>query len=323
VTVPHDHGLLDVGDGQHVHWECCGNPDGTPVLMVHGGPGSGCTPAMRHVVDPTRHRLILFDQRGCGRSRPHVADPTTDLTTNTTHHLVADVERLRRHLGVARWLLTGGSWGSTLILAYAQRHPERVSGVVIRGVTTTSRRELRWLYRGAGRFFPAEQERFRAHVPEASEDLFGDGGVLAAYARRCSSPDPDVSERAAAQWCAWEDALIAHESTGRPGAYSDRPPQDRLALVRICAHYFAHAAWLEEDELLHRAARLAGIPAVLLHGRLDLSSPLETAWLLARAWPGAELVVVEDAGHTGTPSMREPLRQAYDDVVDRAARADR
>lgn len=156
--------------------------------MVHGGPGSGCSPAMRDIVNLARHRLILFDQRGCGRSRPHAADLTSDLTVNTTRHLLADMQRLRRHLGVTRWLLTGGSWGSTLILAYAQRHPERVSGVVIRGVTTTSRRELRWLYRGAGRFFPAEQERFRAHVPEASEDLFGDDGVLAAYARRCSSP---------------------------------------------------------------------------------------------------------------------------------------
>lgn len=154
MTVPYDHGLLDVDDVQHVYWECCGNPDGTPVLMVHGGPGSGCSPSMRNVVDLARHRLILFDQRGCGRSRPHAADPTTDLTANTTQHLVADMERLRQHLGVTRWLLTGGSWGSTLILAYAQRHPGRVSGVVIRGVTTTSRRELRWPYLGRRTIFP-------------------------------------------------------------------------------------------------------------------------------------------------------------------------
>jgi proline iminopeptidase len=242
------------------------------------------------------------------------------MDANTTHHLVADMERLREHLGVRRWLLVGGSWGSTLILAYARRHPDKVSGVVISGVTTSRRTEIDWLYRGAGRFFPAEQERFRAHVPEASDELFGDDGVLAAYARRCACPDPDVRERAVEHWCAWENALLAHETNGRPGAFgAGRPPRDRLALVRICAHYFSHAAWLEEDELLRAAPRLGGIPSILVHGRLDLSCPLDTAWRLSKSWPGAELVVIEDSGHTGSPTMREQLQRACRDVADRAS----
>lgn len=315
MTDPHTRGLLDVGDGHRVYWECCGNPDGIPALMVHGGPGSGCSPGMRDAVDLTRHRLILFDQRGCGRSLPPAADPATSMDANTTGHLVADMERLREHLGVGRWMLTGGSWGSTLILAYAQRHPDRVAGVVISGVTTSRRAELEWLYRGAGRFFPAEQQRFRAHVPDAGDDLFGEDGVLAAYARRCSSPDADTRDQAAVEWCAWEDALIAHESRGRPGAYGNRPPRDRLAFVRICAHYFSNAAWLDDEQLLRDAGRLAGVPAVLVHGRLDLSAPLDTAWALANAWPGAELVVVEDSGHTGSPTMRDHLARAHRDVA--------
>ena len=320
VTEPYDYGLLDVGDDQRVYWECCGNPDGVPTLMVHGGPGSGCSTRMRNAVDLTRHRLILFDQRGCGRSRPHAGDPSTALDANTTHHLLADIERLREHHGVRRWLLVGGSWGSTLMLAYAQRHPRRVSGVIISGVTTSRRTEIDWLYRGAGRFFPAEQRRFRTHVPEASDELFGEDGVLAAYARRCAHPDPEIRERAVAQWCEWENALLAHETNGRPGAFgAGRSTRDRLALVRICAHYYSHAAWLEEDTLLRAAPRLAGIPSVLVHGRLDLSCPLDTAWALAEAWPDAELVVIEDSGHTGSPAMREELRRAYRNVADRAS----
>ena len=152
---PYDHGMLDVGDGNHVYWETCGNPDGKPALVVHGGPGSGCTPGQRRGFDPDRYRAVLFDQRGCGRSTPHASDPATDMSVNTTAHLIADMERLREHLGIERWLLHGGSWGSTLILAYAQRHPDRVSEIVIPSVTTTRRSEIDWLYRGVGRFYPA------------------------------------------------------------------------------------------------------------------------------------------------------------------------
>lgn len=296
---PYAHGLLDVGDGNRIYWEACGNPDGKPALVVHGGPGSGCGTGSRRYFDPDRYRVILFDQRGCGRSVPHASDPATDMSTNTTHHLLADMERLREHLGVERWLLYGGSWGSTLILAYAERHPERVSEIVLLGVTTTRRSEIDWLYWGVGRFFPAEWARFRLGVPaDARDDLVG------AYARLLESPDPEVRSKAAWDWLAWEDAVISLESNGTPGAYSDRPPDAAVAFVRICTHYFSHGAWLEEGDLLANARRLAGTPGVLLHGRLDLGSPVGTAWELAQAWPDAELVVVDDSGHTGSATMR-------------------
>lgn len=297
---PYAQGMLDVGDGNRVRWEVCGNPLGKPALVVHGGPGAGCNPRARRYFDPEAYRIVLFDQRGCGRSTPHAADPATDMRHNTTDHLLADMERLREHLGIERWLLHGGSWGSTLLLAYAQRHPLRVSQIVVSGVTTTRRREIDWLYRGAGRFFPQQWELFREGVPRAERD----GDLVAAYARLMESDRPAVRERAAADWCRWEDAVLSLEPNGGPDPYSGRPSDARLALVRIAAHYFAHGAWLEEGQLLRDAGRLEGIPGVLFHGRLDLSTPLETAWKLARAWKSAELVVVDDSGHKGSASLR-------------------
>lgn len=210
---PYDRGLLDVGDDNLVYWEMCGNPDGKPVLMVHGGPGTGCTPGMRRMFYPDRYRSVLFDQRGCGRSLPHASDPATDMSRNTTEHLIADMEQLREHLGIERWLLCGGSWGSTLILAYAERHPERVTEIVISSVTTTRRREIDWLYRGVARFFPEEWERFRAGVPEAEHG----GDLVGAYARLMEHPDPQVRAQAAVDWCAWEDAVVSLEPNPKPG----------------------------------------------------------------------------------------------------------
>jgi proline iminopeptidase len=303
---PDDHGLLDVGDGNRVYWETRGNPAGRPAVVVHGGPGSGLEGSTGRSFDHDRYRIVLFDQRGCGRSTPHASDPATDLAVNTTEHLLRDMELLREHLGIDRWLLHGGSWGSTLSLAYAERHPERVSALVIPSVTTGRRSEIDWLYRGVGRFFPAEWERFRAGVPEDERD----GDLLAAYARLTEAPDPDVRARATNDWLAWEDAVVSQEPQGVRDAYSNRPPRAQLAFVRICAHYFSHGAWLEEGALLRDAHRLAGIPGVLIHGRLDLGSPLGTAWELAQAWPDAELVVVEDAGHTGSDAMRQAVRAA-------------
>jgi proline iminopeptidase len=294
---PAEHGLLDVGDGNLVYWETCGNPAGKPAVVLHGGPGSGCTPGQRRAFDPRRYRVVLFDQRGCGRSRPHASDPATDLSHNTTEHLIADLERLREHLGIDRWLLSGASWGSTLLLAYAQRYPERVSEIVITAVTTTRRTEIDWLYRGLSRFFPEAWHRFRAGAPDP------DGDLLAGYARLLADPDPRVRARAAEDWHAWEDATISLEPNGKPNSYSDRPPAELLSRARICAHYFANGAWLPEGALLREAHRLAGIPGVLIHGRLDLGSPLDTAWELARGWPDAELAVVEDSGHTGSDTM--------------------
>jgi proline iminopeptidase len=305
---PYESGLLDVGDGNRIYWETSGNPDGKPALVVHGGPGSGGHRSSRRFFDPERYRIVLFDQRGCGESLPHASDPATDMSMNTTHHLIADMERLREHLAIERWLLYGGSWGSTLILAYAERFPDRVSEIVILGVTTTGADEIDWLYRGVGRFFPEEWERFRHGVPEAERD----GDLLAAYARLMEHPDADVRAKAASDWLAWEDAVISQEPHGTPNMYSDRPPAAQLAFVRICAHYFSHAAWLEEGVLLREAHRLAGIPGVLIHGRLDLGSPLTTAWELARAWPDATLHVVDDSGHTGSDTMSREIRAALD-----------
>ncbi|SEN85007.1 prolyl aminopeptidase [Actinacidiphila rubida] len=305
---PYEQGMLDAGDGNRVYWEVCGNPRGKPAVVVHGGPGSGCTPGTRRFFDPERYRVVLFDQRNCGRSTPHAADPATDLTANTTHHLVADMEALRAHLGIERWLLHGFSWGSTLALAYAERHPGRVSEIVISSVTTTRRSETDWLYRGVGRFFPEQWERFLAGAPGTPRD----GDVVAAYARLTEHPDAAVRERATADWCAWEDAVLSGETRGAANPYGDRPTTARLAFVRICARYFSHGAWLEEGELLREAHRLAGIPGVLVHGRLDMGGPLDTAWELRRGWPDAELTVVEDAGHLGTEETRGIVLRALD-----------
>jgi proline iminopeptidase len=307
-TEPHERGLLDVGDGNLVYWEARGNPAGKPALVVHGGPGSSCEGSTGRSFDPKRYRILLFDQRGCGRSTPHASLPSTDMSVNTTEHLLADMERLREHVAIEGWLLHGGSWGSTLILAYAERHPERVSAIVIPSVTTSRRSEIDWLYRGVGRFFPEEWERFRHGVPEAERD----GDLLAAYARLMEHPDAHVRAKAASDWLAWEDAVISQEPHGTPNMYSDRPPAAQLAFVRICAHYFSHAAWLEEGVLLREAHRLAGIPGVLIHGRLDLGAPLTTAWELARAWPDATLHVVDDSGHTGSETMSREIRAALD-----------
>ena len=308
---PYRTGLLEVGDGNQVYFEECGNPEGKPALVVHGGPGSGCTPGQRRAFDPEKYRVILFDQRNCGRSLPHASDPGVDLSANTTDHLIADMELLRAHLGVEQWLLYGGSWGSTLILAYTHRHPERVAQVVIAGITLCRRAEIAWLYQGVGRFFPEEWERFRDHVPEAErgEDVFD---LLAAYGRLTRDPDPGVRERAAVAWLSWEDTVISMEPNGKPNAYSNRPEANKLAFVRICAHYFSHGGFVDGEALLADAGKLADIPAVLIHGRFDLGGPLANAWELSRAWPGSRLEVIADSGHTGSDTMGAVCRAALD-----------
>jgi proline iminopeptidase len=305
---PYEHGMLDVGEGNQVYWESVGSPDGQPAVTVHGGPGTGCSPGMRRLFFPDRYRTVLFDQRGCGRSIPHASDPATDMSVNTTHHLVADMERLREHLGIDRWLLTGGSWGSTLMLAYAERFPQRVSAIVMVSVTMSRRSEIDWLYRGVGRFFPEEWERFRAGVPAADRD----GNLVDAYARLMEHPDAAVREGAALAWASWEDTVLSLEPGSQPSVAGDGPSRDLLAFVRICSHYFANGAWLEEGALLRDASKLAGIPGVLIHGRLDLSCPLVTAWELAQVWPDAHLVALPDSGHKGSESMRTAIRDALD-----------
>ena len=302
---PYETGMLAVGDGQEIFWEVSGNSHGRAVVALHGGPGSGLSPNRRRLFDPSAYRIIQLDQRGCGRSTPHAGDPGTDLATNTTHHLIADLERLRDHLGVERWLIWGGSWGVTLGVAYAERFPERVTAMILVSITLTRRADVRWFGHATGRYFPEEWELFRNAVPEGDRD-----DLVAAYDRLLNGPnDPASRERAAADWTAWEDAILSLED----GYVVPNPkwadPGHRMAFARLVTHYFSHAAWLEEDELLRNAGRLAGIPAVLVHGRLDLSGPPDIAWQLARAWPGAELHFV-NAGHTGNDEMMQHMLEA-------------
>jgi proline iminopeptidase len=300
---PFDRGRLDVGDGHRVYYEQRGNPYGKPVVCLHGGPGSGCPPGWARWFDPERFRVVLLDQRGCGRSTPSAA---VTLAANTTHHLVADLERLRAHAGVERWMLFGGSWGSTLGLAYAVAHPERVSEAVLFSVVTTSRREVEWVTRDVGRMFPAAWEAFRDGVSPAARD----GSLVDAYADLLASGSPEVREKAARDWCAWEDAHVAVLPGHRPDPrYAD--PAFRMVFARLVTHYWRHAAWLPEGALLRGVAGLGGIPAVLVTGRMDVSGPPDVAYHLSRAWPGAELVLVDDAGHgAGHPGLAEALRSA-------------
>lgn len=288
---PYERGLLEVGDGQEIYWERCGNPQGEPAVYVHGGPGSGSTPGARRFFDPRRYSAVLFDQRGCGRSGPLPATQS-DLQNNTTQHLVRDLEILRVHLSIDRWLMLGMSWGTTLALAYAHAYPQHVAALVLGCVTTTSRREVDWVTRGVGCIFPQQWERFAAHIPAS---LKGER-IVDAYATLLFDGDPAVCAAAAEQWCAWEDTHVSLAAGHRPDPrFAD--PEFRLRFARIVTHYWRHAAFLKDEELVRNAGVLRDIPGVLIHGRYDISSPLETAWRLHRAWPGTELLVVDDAGH--------------------------
>ncbi len=290
---PYETGMLNVGDDQRIYWEVCGNPTGKPAVVLHGGPGSGCTAAMRRFFDPAAYRIVLFDQRNCGRSRPHASDPQVDLTLNTTDHLLADMEALRQQLAIERWLLFGGSWGSTLALAYAEHYPQRVTEMILYGVTTTRQSEIDWLYRGLAPLFPEHWAAFRAGAPaaERAEDL------IEAYHHRLHGPDPAIRLQAARAFHDWEAASISADPDAKPGErWLD--PDFQLARARICTHYFRRRAWLEDGILLREAHKLAGIPGVMVQGRLDLMAPLVTAWELAQAWPDSELVIIDNAGHS-------------------------
>jgi proline iminopeptidase len=292
VPEPYDEGLLDVGDGNQIYWQVRGAPDGKPAVIVHGGPGGGFSRGGYRGFDPDAYRLVLFDQRGCGDSTPNASDPATDMRYNTTPHLIADMERLREHLGIDRWLLYGYSWGCVLSVAYAQAHPEHVSEIILAAVFGARQRDIDWIYGEAGRFYPQEWSRFVAGAGSPA-----DGDILGAYARLLEDPELVVREKATNAWCAWEDALLSHERLGKGGAFAALPLAERIAVIRTCAHYFSHGLFLEDGQLLKNAGRLAGIPGVLVHGRTDMNAPLEWAWELSRAWPGAELLVAEDAGH--------------------------
>lgn len=294
--------MLDLGDGNLVHWEQCGNPDGKPALVLHGGPGSGCTPGHRRWFDPTAYRIVLLDQRNCGRSTPHASDPATDLAANTTGHLIADLELLREHLDIERWLVFGGSFGCVLGLAYAQRHPARTSELVLFGLATGTQAEVDLFTRGLGPLLPDAWARFR--------DAAGDPDIPAGYARLLNSPSEVERVAAAREWCAWEDALTP--TAGPSPRYAD--PDFRLAFARIVTHYWSNGHFLGPDgALLAGAGRLAGIPGVLVQGRLDFGNLAGTPWLLSHAWPDAELVMVDEGAHeTATPGMAGALRAATD-----------
>jgi proline iminopeptidase len=301
--------MLDVGDGDLVYWETCGDPGGSPAVVVHGGPGSGCSRWHRRLFDPAAYRVALFDQRGCGRSTPHASEPDIDLSANTTPHLIADMERLREELEVERWLVLGGSWGSTLALAYAERHPTRVSALVLWGVTTGRRSEADWLFRGGvSPLFPEQWERLRAGVPPEQRD----GDIVEAYSRLLHDPDPSVRRRAALDWCTWESATPAWPPTeGLDERYED--PRFALAFARLVTHYVRHDEFLEDGELIRDAHLLADIPGVLVNGRFDLQAPIGNAWELRRAWPRAELVIVDEAGHAGDdPGIAREIVRATD-----------
>jgi proline iminopeptidase len=306
---PYEHGMLDVGEGELLYWETCGNPQGKPALVLHGGPGSGCTPWHRRLFDPRRYRVVLFDQRNCGRSTPHASAPHIDLARNTTHHLIADIELLRAHLHINQWLVLGGSWGSTLALAYAERDRHRVTEMVLWGVTTGRQQEFDWLFRGgASAFFPAEWERLRDALPVACED----GDIVERYERLLHDPDPAVGQRAAAEWSMWESATPAWPPRSEL-AERFRDPRYALAFARLVTHYVRHNAWLEDENLVESAATLANIPSVLISGRFDFQAPVGWAWELNRAWPSSELVIVADASHDpGDTRMTQALIRATD-----------
>ncbi|MEU6475782.1 prolyl aminopeptidase [Streptomyces sp. NPDC047017] len=309
-TEPYDHGMLDVGDGNHVYWETCGNPDGKPALMLHGGPGSGCTPHHRRYCDPARYRIVVLDQRGCGRSTPHASAYDTDMSVNTTQRVMADLELLRHHLGIERWLVWGLSWGSALALRYAQTHPGVVSELVLAAVATGSDPEVALLTHGLGKIFPEAFERFLAELPEDERA----GNLAAACNRLIESPDPAVRTRAARAWTDWETAIIPAppRSVGR---YED--PAFRMGFARTVTHYFGNDHFLgagnDEGVVLRDAHLLAGIPGTLVQGSLDLGNLLGTVWRLHHAWPGSELVVVDQAGHgAGHPGVADALVAATD-----------
>lgn len=290
-TPPRDSGRLEVGGGDAVYWAVHGEPGGRPAVVVHGGPGAPAR-GMHRLLDPAVYRTVVIHQRNCGSSTPSAADPSTDLSGNTTAALVADMERVREHLGIDRWLVFGASWGTTLGLAYAQTHPERVRAMVLLAVCTTTAREVEWITRDMGRIWPEAWERFRSGVPEAARN----GNLAAAYARLLASRDAAVREQAAGDWCAWEDVHVSLDPAWRPDPrFAD--PVFRMEFARLVTHYWAHAAFLPDGQLLRDAGRLAGIPGMLLTGRQDVSGPPDIAWQLHRAWPGSELVIQERGGH--------------------------
>jgi proline iminopeptidase len=301
---PHETGRLKVSDLHEIYYEVSGNPKGKPVVFVHGGPGGGTEPKQRRFFDPEAYRIVLFDQRGCGKSTPHAS-----LVDNTTWHLVSDMEKLREHLGIDRWQVFGGSWGSTLSLAYAEKHPERVTELVLRGIFMLRKKELHWFYQeGASAIFPDAWEGYLAAIPKEER-----GDLMAAYHRRLTSDDRATRLAAAKAWSIWE----ASTSFLRPSAdYVSHAGEDDFAtaFARIECHYFMGGGFFEqEDQLLRDVGKIRHIPGVIVQGRYDVVCPMMSAWELHRAWPESTLHVVEDAGHSAyEPGIVHHLIEATD-----------
>lgn len=306
---PYRTGFLQVSAEHSLYFEESGNPRGKPVVFLHGGPGGGTSPRQRRFFDPARYRIVLFDQRGCGKSRPHAS-----LVENTTWHLVTDIEALRQELGIERWQVFGGSWGSTLALAYAESHPERVTELLLRGIFLMRRWELEWFYqRGTSLLFP---EAFQVYLDLIPEEERGD--LIGAYYRRLTSPDPLTRQTAARVWSVWEAStshLIPDDKYIRACAGDDFS----LAFSRIEAHYFVHGGFLSrEDQLLEELARIQHLPGIIVQGRYDVVCPARSAWELSRAWPKARLVMVPDAGHSAyEPGIVHELITATDEFASR------
>lgn len=300
---PYQSGHLDVGDGHQLYWERCGNPAGKPVVFLHGGPGAGASPSHRCQFDPARYNILLFDQRGCGRSTPHAS-----LEANTTWHLVEDIERLRTMAGIEQWMVFGGSWGSTLALAYAQTHPERVTELVLRGIFLFDQYEIDWLYKdGANSIYPDKWEEFIAPIPPAER-----GNLVEAYLQRLTGDDADERLTAAKAWSKWEGetvTLLPH-----PEVIEEfTEPDKAIAVARIENHYMYYKGWLEEGQLLRDAAKLRGIPGVIVQGRHDSCTPPKAAWALKQAWPEVELNIIPDGGHLyNEPGVLDGLIRATD-----------
>lgn len=297
--------MLDVGDGHRLYVEQYGHPEGRPVLVLHGGPGGGCSPFMRRFFDPAHYRVVLFDQRGCGRSRP-----SASVSANTTPHLIADIERIRTDLGIDRWLLFGGSWGATLALAYAESHPAAVSGLILRGVFLGRQSELDWFYGGgAAQFFPDLWEQFQDPIPETER-----GDMIAAYHRRLFSEDAGRQGRYALPWLMWENALAGLQSA----PVSHAPAEYARAFARLENHYFSNHCFLEPDQILRDRHRIEHLPAVIVQGRYDMVCPPATAHRLAKGWPGCDLRMVPASGHAlSEPRISAELVAVMDGIRDR------
>jgi proline iminopeptidase len=300
---PYSTGMLDVGDGHSVYYERVGTPGAKPAVFLHGGPGGGISPDHRRLFDPNRYDVVLFDQRGCGRSTPYAG-----LDANTTWHLVADIERLRGVIGAERWLLFGGSWGSTLALAYAETHPHRVSELILRGIYTVTRAELEWYYQfGVSEIFPDKWAKFQAPIPQDER-----GDMIAAYWKRLTSDDKAVQIEAAKAWTLWEgETITLLPNPDLLASHSDG--HFALAFARLENHYFLHDCWMEDDQLLRDAHRLRGVPGVIIHGRYDMPCPAKYAFALHKAWPDADFRLIEGAGHAWTePGILDQLVWATD-----------